>query len=221
MPRREHPAYVPALGYRWLTPAYDVLVGLTTRERTFKTALVEAAHPQPGQRVLDLACGTGTLAILLKQRFPDADVTGIDADPEVLAIASKKRDRAGVSLHLDRGYSYALPYPDGHFDRVVSSLFFHHLLWPDKQCTARELYRVLKPGGELHVADWGKASGPVSRAAFVAIQILDGMANTRDNVRGRLVELFRDAGFVDVAARRSFMTLFGNLALYHAVRPDS
>jgi len=211
--------YVPALGYRWLTPAYDLVVGVTTRERTFKTSLAEQADLQPGHRVLDLACGTGTLAILLKQRFPDVDVTGIDGDPEVLAIASRKAARSRVTLRLDQGLSHALPYPDAHFDRVVSSLFFHHLSWPDKQRTAAELYRVLKPGGELHVADWGQATGPVSRAAFVAIQLLDGFANTRDNVRGRLVELFSEAGFVEVGERRSFTTVFGNMALHRAVRP--
>lgn len=219
MPRNEDSPYVPALGYRWLTPAYDSVVGATTRERVFKGALVEQTHPRPGQRVLDLACGTGTLAIMLKQRFPDADLTGIDGDAAVLAIASRKITRAGLAIPLDHGLSFALPYPDAHFDRVVSSLFFHHLSWPDKQRTAAELYRVLKPGGELHVADWGKATGPVSRAAFLAIQVLDGFANTRDNVAGRLVELFSAAGFVEASECALFTTLFGNIALYRAVRP--
>lgn len=213
--------YVPALGFRWLTPAYDLVVRATTRETTFKTALIEQAGIEPGQHVLDLACGTGTLAIWIKQHQPRAHVRGIDGDPNILAIASRKAKDTQVSIAFDRGMSFRLPYPDASFDRVLSSLFFHHLSWHDKQRTAVELYRVLRPGGQLHVADWGRARGPLLRAAFLAIQVLDGFASTRDNVKGRLVELFRKAGFVDVAEPRTFATAFGSLSLYRAVKPQS
>jgi SAM-dependent methyltransferase len=101
----------------------------------------------------------------------------------------------------------------------VSSLFFHHLCWRDKERTARELYRVLRPGGELHVADWGYPTGPVMRAAFVTVQLLDGFANTQDNVQGKLIPLFQGAGFGNVAEARTFSTLVGTLALYRAVKP--
>ena len=212
--------YVPALRFRWLTPAYDAVVGATTRERTFKRALIEQVHVGPGQRVLDLACGTGTLAIWIKAKQPQADVIGIDGDPAILAIASRKAREAGVSVQLDHGLSHSQPYPAAHFDRVVSSLFFHHLSWADKQRTVREVFRVLKPGGELHVADWGRASNPLMRGLFLLVQTLDGFENTRDNVAGRLVELFESGGFVQVAQRRAFATVFGTLALYKAVKPS-
>lgn len=211
--------YVPALGFRWLTPAYDVVVRTTTREKTFKSALIGQARLESGQNVLDLACGTGTLAIWIKQRHPGANVTGIDGDPSILAIASRKAQEANVPIQLDSGLSFGLPYPDAQFDRVVSSLFFHHLSWPDKQRTVRELYRVVRPGGELHVADWGRPTGPVMRAAFLAIQLLDGFRNTQDNVEGKLIELFQDAGFAEVAQQRTFSTVFGTMALYRAVKP--
>ncbi len=213
------PSYVPALGYRWLTPAYDAVVASTTRERAFKSALIEQAGFAPGQRVLDLACGTGTLAVWIKQRHPDLDLTGIDGDREILSIAARKAERAGVAIRFDHGLSYALPYPDAHFDRVVSSLFFHHLRWSDKVRTATELLRVLRPGGELHVADWGRASGPMMRMAYFSIQMLDGFENTRDNVAGRLFELFSGAGFAAVRERRRFATVFGTMALYSAGKP--
>ncbi len=211
--------YVPALRFRWLTPAYDVVVRSTTRERTFKAALIEQAGIAAGQRVLDLACGTGTLSIGIKQRCPQATVTGIDGDPDILAIASRKAAAAAVPIQLDHGLSWQLPYPDTHFDCVVSSLFFHHLCWRDKERTARELFRVLRPGGQLHVADWGCPTGPVMRAAFVTVQLLDGFANTRDNVQGKLMSLFEGAGFGDVAEASTFSTVLGTLALYRAVKP--
>ena len=210
---------IPAIGFHWLTPAYDAVVRATTRERTFKVALIKQADFQPGQQVLDIACGTGTLAVWIKQRCPEVSLSGIDADPDILEIAARKATRAQVSIQYEQGLASRLPYPDAYFHRVVSSLFFHHLTWSKKQCVAQELYRVIRPGGELHVADWGRASGVFDRCAFVAIQLLDGIENTRDNVQGRLIELFEDAGFANVSQPRTFATVFGTLALYRAVKP--
>lgn len=199
--------YVPALGFSWLTPCYDAVVGTTTRERRFKRALIAQARFQPGQRLLDLACGTGTLAIWIKKQQPQVDVTGVDGDPAILSLASRKAQRANVPVQFDRALSYRLPYPAAHFDRVLSSLFFHHLSWKDKVRTAQELFRVLKPGAELHVADWGRAANTLMRGLFLFIQLLDGFENTQDNVSGKLIALFEQAGFVDVSQRQTF--LFG------------
>lgn len=218
MPRADETRYIPALGFHWLTPAYDVVVRLTTREKTFKSALIEQAKIEPGHKVLDLACGTGTLAIWAKQRHPDAAITGIDGDPSILAIASRKVRALCLPIDFDHGFSVSLPYPDASFDRVLSSLFFHHLSWADKQRTAAEIHRVLRPGGELHVADWGRATGPLMRAAFFTIQLLDGFTNTRDNVDGKLVALFQGAGFSDVAQPRTFATVLGTMSLYRGTR---
>lgn len=124
MQQPSEPKYVPALGYHWLTPYYDAVIGTTTRERSFKQALIKQARFAPGQRVLDLACGTGTLAIWIKQHQPQANIIGVDGDPAILSFASRKAQKANVSIQLDRALSYRLPYPAVHFDRVVSSLFF-------------------------------------------------------------------------------------------------
>ena len=105
-----------------------------------------------------------------------------------------------------------------HFDRVLSSLFFHHLTWENKQRTARELFRVLKPGAELHVADWGYPSNALMRGLFLFIQLLDGFENTQANVEGKLIELFQETGFSNVAQRQTFNTIFGTMVLYSAVK---
>jgi ubiquinone/menaquinone biosynthesis C-methylase UbiE len=220
MQQRAESKYVPALGFHWLTPYYDAAVGTTTRERSFKQALIKQARFEPGQRVLDLACGTGTLAIWIKQHQPQSDVTGVDGDPTILSYASRKALKAGASVKFDHALSDSLPYPDAHFDRVVSSLFFHHLSWENKECTARELFRVLKPGGEIHVADWGRATNALMRGLFLFIQLLDGFKNTRDNVSGKLIIIFKEAGFSEVVQRRTFSTVFGTMALYSAVKPS-
>ncbi|HUS24977.1 MAG TPA: methyltransferase domain-containing protein [Candidatus Binatia bacterium] len=211
--------YVPALGFRWLTPAYDVVVGLTTRERAFKQALLAQANLQAGQRALDLACGTGTLAILAAGAVPEAGMHGIDGDPQMLARARRKAQSAGVAIEWREGLSTALPWPDGTFDRVLSSLFFHHLDRESKRASFTEVVRVLRPGGELHVADWGAAANPLMRAAYLGIQLLDGFANTADNVRGLLPKMMEDAGLREVRETRRFSTMFGTLSLYRAQRP--
>ncbi len=123
-------------------------------------------------------------------------------------------------MQFDRALSYNLPYPDAHFDRVFSSLFFHHLTWENKERTARELFRILKPGAELHVADWGRADNALMRALFLFIQVLDGFKNTQDNVSGKLIDLFERAGFVQVLQRQTFSTVYGTMALYSAVKPS-
>ena len=211
--------YVPALGFRWLTPYYDIAVGVTTRERTFKQALIRQANIEPGQHVLDLACGTGTLSIWIKEAYPQTDVVGVDGDSAILSLAARKAEQAADLVQFDEAMSYDLPYSDAHFDRVVSSLFFHHLSWEDKGRTVQEIYRILRPGAQLHVADWGKATNIVTRGLFVFTQLLDGFKNTQDNVTGKLIELFEHAGFVEVSQRQTFSTIFGTMALYSAVKP--
>lgn len=211
--------YVPALRLRCLTPAYDVVVSTTTRERTVKRALIKQAGLRTGHRVLNLATGTGTLAIRMKQREPLADIVAIDGDPDVLAIARRKSRRAGLAIEWLQALGQDLPFATGHFDRVLTSLFFHHLSADAKLRTAHEVFRVLRPGGELHVADWGRPSNPAMRGLFFAVQMLDGFENTRDHVAGALESFFQQAGFVDVAATRSLDTALGTIVLYRGTKP--
>ncbi|MFN2613106.1 MAG: class I SAM-dependent methyltransferase, partial [Solirubrobacterales bacterium] len=131
---------------------------------------------------------------------------------------AKARD-AGAPARFDLGRSDLLPYPDANFDRVLSSLFFHHLSRESKRRTLEEITRVLKPGGELHVADWGKPSGPLMAGLFFGVRLFDGMDNTRDNADGALPQMFADAGLSDARQRDELRTAFGTLALYSAVRP--
>lgn len=219
MPMRSPPRqYLPALAFRSLTPLYDPVIRWTMREDTFRERLVRQAAVQPGHRVLDLGCGTGSLAIRLAEAAPGAEVVGIDPDPEVLRRARDKAARAGVEVRFEEGDATWLPYRDGTFDRVVSSLVFHHLGPEAKRRAAAEIVRVLCPGGELHVADWGRPQNAAMRAAFFALQLLDGFATTAENVAGRLPEIFREAGLGDARERNRLATVFGTLSLYSGER---
>jgi ubiquinone/menaquinone biosynthesis C-methylase UbiE len=210
--------YVPALGFHWLTPYYDVVEGAVTQGKHLKEALIQQMKIAAEQQILDLACGTGTLAIQIKQRYPAVSMTAVDCDQTVLSFAARKADQAKMTIQFDQAFSEELPYPNEYFDRVVSSLFFHHLTRDHKKRTAKEIFRILKPHGELHVADWGRASNLLMRGLFIPVQLLDGFKNTQDNVSGKLVGLFEQAGFAQVMERQAFNTIFGTMVLYSAVK---
>lgn len=211
--------YIPALRYEWLTGFYDTVMDRMMHETAFKQALVRQARVKKGHRILDLGCGTATLTFLIKQAHPDTEVTGLDGDPKALNIARKKIAQSGLSITLDEGMAFDLPYPDNSFDRVFSSLLFHHLTREDKERTLKEVYRVLRPGGELHVADWGKASNVLMRSAFFMVQLLDGFKTTSDNVNGLLPAFFSQAGLQAVQQKARYETMFGTMALYKAWKP--
>jgi ubiquinone/menaquinone biosynthesis C-methylase UbiE len=212
-------SYIPALGFHWLTRLYDPVVATVLRENTYKKQLVKQARLRPGHRVLDLGCGTGTLTIMLKRACPAATVVGLDGDPAVLAIAREKVVAANVEIELQEGMAFAPPFTPGSFDRVVSSLVFHHLATEDKRRTLAKVREVLRPGGELHVLDWGQAQNLLMRAAFLGVQFLDGFGTTNDNVRGRLVLFMQEAGFTGVTETQHAMTPLGTLSLYRATVP--
>lgn len=217
----ERRRYVPALRIPALTRFYDVLLRTTLREEEFKTALIQQAGIQPGHRILDLGCGTATLTIMMKQLQPDALVVGLDGDEEALEIGRAKAKGAHVAIDFRRGLSFEPPFEPQSFDRVLSSLLLHHLTLDDKRRTLRAARSLLRPAGEVHIADWGEARSRVMRVAFLSIQVLDGFETTRDNVRGRILDLLRDADFQNVEETRRIPTVFGTLSFYRGNVPPS
>lgn len=213
------PTYIPALSYAFLTRWYDVVVRWTTRETVFRHALLSQVAPKDGHRILDVGCGTGSFAVQLKLAAPGAEVTGLDGDAAVLTIARDKARRAGLDLAWVQFSALNLPFPDARFHAVVSSLFFHHLSLENKGRALAEIWRILEPGGELHIADWGRPGNPLMRAAFLSVQLLDGFNTTRDNVAGRLPELIAQAGFVGTEETKRLATPCGSLSLYRAYKP--
>lgn len=203
-----HEEYIPALSYRFLTPFYDFIQKYIVRDVRYKTRLIEQANIQAGHHVLDLGCGTGTLAIMVKQSRPVAEVTGLDADPDMLRVAKYKSVQLNAPVKFDVGFTNKLPYPEASFDRVMSSIMIHHLKTPDKEATAREVYRVLKPGGQLHIIDFGK---PYTRYGKMLGPFLHGFEEANDNIDGRLPEIFAAPG-LRTAVTGNFWTFFGDLA---------
>jgi len=207
--------YIPALSFRWLTPLYDPLLKWVMREETFKRKLVQQANIQSKMKVLDLGCGTGTLTLMLKRAYPEAQITGLDGDPEVLGIARDKT--RGADIQWDEGFASSLPYPDSTFDRVVTSLVIHHLVTDDKRRAFKEIFRILKPLGELHVLDFGSPHSSITRFMTTYMRRLE---ETADNFDGQIPLFVTKAGFGEVKEAQNFVSIFGPLSLWRAVKGD-
>jgi len=210
-----HRHYIPAAGHDLLLPLYDPLVKLAMRDEKTRGALLASAGLRAGMRVLDLGCGTGATSLLLKQREPGLEVTGLDPDPKALARASDKAARAGLEIRFERGFGDAIPHADASFERVVSSLMLHHLTRDEKRATFAEVRRVLVPGGSLHVLDFGP---PRSRLDRALTWLIHHGHRIEDNLEGRLPGLMQGAGLVDARELEGIRTAFGCLALYRAAR---
>lgn len=210
---RQKERYIPAFNKSWLTPLYDPLLMWGIREKIFKHYLVEHSHLQDGQKVLDLGCGTGTLTIQIKQYKPQIELFGLDGDPTVLTIAKRKAKEAGVDIYWEEGLAYDLPYEASSFDRVISCLMIHHLTAIKKLTAFAEVFRILKPGGEFHILDFGRPTNFAMRVVSIPISLME---ETEDNIRGVLPGMLRQAGLSDIADTRHFKTIFGELVHYQS-----
>ena len=203
--------YLPAAGHDVFLPLYDPITKFLGFRRAL-LALIAQAELQPRHAVLDVGCGTGTLAVLIKQAHSDVDVTGLDPDPRALARAARKAERAGVAARFDRGFADRLDYPNGTFDRVFSSMMFHHLGKDDRSKVLADVRRVLKPGGRLEFLDF--AGGTHNLLAH----ILHGRQLNRSG-EDRLLRRMREAGLVEARRTATRGTLVGAIAYYEATAP--
>jgi ubiquinone/menaquinone biosynthesis C-methylase UbiE len=217
--------YVPAAGRRVFTPFYDAVNAVAMRQGQWRPRLVERALSSRAlgsaapMRILDLGCGTGEMALAIARAAPDVHLIGVDGDPDVLERAAIKARAEGVELELHEALADRLPLADADLDCVLSTLMFHHLLPSAKRAALAEAWRILRPGGRLLVCDIGRAGDPLMRAAFFAVQLLDGFPNTREHARGELPEIISQAGFSAVTVFGRYRTGGGTLDLIEALRP--
>ncbi len=175
--------FTPAAGRFAPTGLYDIGVSLLTRESIWRQELVARLAPAPGDTILDVGCGTGSLAIMLKQAQPDAQITGIDPDPEALSIARSKAEAAGVSIEWLQGFAHdAANF--GTFDKVVSSLVFHQVPVTEKRAGIAAMVAVAKAGGLICIGDYARQEQWLMRQLFRFIQLIDGRTNTQPNAEG-------------------------------------
>lgn len=173
---------------------------------THEWRVLKPLAPSGGGAVLDAGCGNGAVTAELTAALPGTRVVGLDAHPGLLDRA-RARPTAGGEPELFLGDIGNTPFPDATFDLVLSRYVFQHL--PEPVAAARELRRVLRPGGHLAVIDvdaglWGAAEPDLSGSSEGAYRAL-GAAQSAEGgdrlIARRLPRVLRDAGFTDVTVR--------------------
>jgi ubiquinone/menaquinone biosynthesis C-methylase UbiE len=206
--------YMPAAGHDAFLPGYDLLTRLFGFNRVHQK-LIGQAELADGHRVLEIGCGTGNLTVRAKKAQPLIDVIGSDPDPLALKRAQRKVHRLS-GIRFERGYAQRLPYSDGEFDRVLSSMMLHHLDSDAKTAAAAEVFRVLRPGGRLHLVDMG---GHMTADDGLSARLVLHRPHAGGNLGDAIPRLLRAAGFdcTEVVTHRNRGV--GRLTYYRATRP--
>ena len=210
-------SFIPALRFKPLTPLYDFLSGRFFPEKKIKQGLIDQLQLKGDETILDFGCGTGTLAIMLKEQYSMATIIGVDIDEQILAIARKKIDAKGLNVQLEKYDGQDLSSLGAkRFDKIVSTLVFHHISTKGKRIVLKQLLLLLKPSGELCIADFGKGKTLYAKIATELFKRFDGIESTSVNANGLLPEFIRAAGFKNVQHVRDYNTAFGTINLLKA-----
>lgn len=213
--------FTPALGRAELTADYDRVIGVMTRETKWRGRLVGSIAPQIGETVVDLGCGTGTLAIMLASAAPNVRVIGVDPDPDVLTLATEKALGQQIDIEFFEALGgeriEGLPY--GNADKVLASLVLHHCPIDAKQALLANAYALLKTGGALFIADYGVQKTLLMQILFNQVRSLDGYENTRANKDGMVPVLMSQLGFVAVTEHWTVQTPSGSISLWAGRKP--
>ena len=208
--------FTPALGRFAPTRFYDPVVALT-RERLWRALAVMYAAPRPDDVIVDVGCGTGSLALLVSRVEPRAEIIGVDPDSDVLAVARQKAaGGAAVQWRVGMGDTLVDTVGVDSVDTVVSSLVLHQCPLPMKRAVLASMFAVLRSGGRLVIADYGWQRSSLMRLAFRIVQLADGKEDTQPNADGILPELLSEAGFRDVREAEVVPTVSGSISVYVA-----
>ena len=212
-------SFTPALGRLGSVGIYDRAIRLLTREQVWRAALLRQVAPQAGELILDVGCGTGTFAIMLKRLCPAARVVALDPDPEVLRIASRKGMEAGVKIEWRQGFASDAGALGATADKAVSSLVFHQVPMAGKRAGLAAMFTAVRQGGEVHIADYASQRG-IMRALFrLTVQQIDGLADTQPNADGALEAILSDLFGAPVEPARLVPTPTGAISLFKVRKP--
>ena len=181
---------------RWWARFYDAASWLMSfgRSPAIRRMTLEMADAKPGESVLDVGCGTGSLALAAKAAAgPEGSVRGIDASPEMIEQARRKAAKAGAEADFRVALIEELPFGEGEFDLVLSSFMLHHLPDGVKRKGLAEVRRVLKPGGRFLAVDFGGTSQSVTGHLLSVLGHSHGHASL-----DALAPAMEAAGFTDV-----------------------
>jgi ubiquinone/menaquinone biosynthesis C-methylase UbiE len=206
--------YVPALGFHRLTALYDPLIRSWSAAAKMRRSVVDALTLEPGMRLLELGAGPGRLAIQIKRGHPEVEIDALDVDPSMITRGRRNASTAGVDVAFRAGDMTALSAEQGTYDRVYSTMTFHHLCPASKHSALASARRVLRPGGSFVVADFSRPRDLVQHALFRWIQQpLDGYVNTQPHRDGRYERAVRDT-FTTVHSAAVWKTVAGTIEMF-------
>ena len=202
----EQPAQTEGRLIRWAS-TYDLAVNITTlgQARRLRRMTVKQALIHPGNSVLDVGCGTGEVTLLAKTHAKHGSVYGIDPAPEMIAVARKKAARKRLDIDFRAGVIEALLFPDASLDVVTSSLMMHHLPENLKVHGLAEIYRVLKPGGRLLIADFLRPTGSFLNHLYIAFTRHHGLRSGVEDLQG----ILKTIGFRQVHKLEEHVLIIG------------
>ena len=188
---------------------YDLGYGLLGRRRNrLRGMLADDLQLRPGDRVLDVGCGPGRLAVVFAERVgPTGSVDGIDAAVEMINRASSQARKRGSAASFQVAFAQDLPFPDASFDAVACTLALHHVAEDDQRTAVEEMYRVLKPTGRLLIAEFHNGQG--RRHAGPR-----WLRHSGEDMLDKALRLVRASGFIDVASGSTNLGWLGKITAH-------
>jgi ubiquinone/menaquinone biosynthesis C-methylase UbiE len=186
---------------------YDLMAGLLGRRgKRMRAMVADDLQLQPGDQVLDVGCGPGRLAIVLSERVgATGSVNGIDPAAEMIKRASSRARKRGAPVTFQSAFAQDLPFAGASFDAVVCTLVLHHVAEDDQLTAVQEMYRVLKPGGRLLIAEFHQGPGRRRRPGPRWLRHSD------EDMLDKAVRLADASGFIDVTSGSTNLGWLGKM----------
>ncbi len=207
--------YIPALSFAFLTSYYDRVIKLVM-PKNFREIFVQHINLYANETLLDFGTGTAELAIIIKKQIPSVSITGLDIDDKVLCIADKKIKSKNLDIKLFVYNGHNFPFANNCFDKVVSCLVFHHLSPGHKHIVLTEIFRILKSGGKIYIADWGLERNKLKARLLDLFKYINVLKNITEQGNGMLSQYISNSGFKNVIEAGFLKTATGTLCFYEA-----
>src|SRR3990167_10836213 len=201
--------YIKPLTVGFLTPFYDSIIKIFSFDK-FYQKIANKIPQDKTVHILDVGCGTANLAIAIKRRSPNAEISGIDPDERILKIAKEKIKKEKLDIKLVKAYAQKLPLREKSFDYVVSSFAVHHIPPNLKDQAFYEMYRVLRSGGTILIIDIGQPKNLLAKIAGVVFSLVEAVG---PNLRGFIPKALKEVGFYNV---KEVESKFGLISFYRA-----
>ena len=206
--------YTPAAGHSGELAAYDDAVRAYTKEAVWRPLMVQRINPQPSQTIVDIGAGTGTLAVALKKRCPEATVIAFDPDRAALELARAKAKAESVEIDWRLGFAEPDAFAPDTVDHATCSLVLHQVPLSEKRAILETMCKWTKGVGTIHIADYGRQRGTMRSRFRKTVQAGDGIEDTQPNADGALEHIFHELGLRRYLRDRHFATLSGRFSLF-------